>query len=507
MRRRYQICGLMLLVCGMFLAPTMAMGDTKKARPNILFIAIDDLNDWCGVLGGHPQARTPNLDKLAKRGVMFANAYCSAPACNPSRASLMHSIRPSTSGVYINPQDWRRPMQAYVPLNRYFMQNGYYVWGGGKIFHGAFPDAKGWNEYYRGKGNIPRQKLPPDGIGGNMRWGPVDVGDEAMPDTQMTSWAIGKLKQDYDKPFFLAVGYVKPHLAWHAPKKYFDMHPLEKVKLPKVNKSDLNDIPPAGIKMAKPEGDHRKILQKKQWKKAVQAYLATSTFMDGQLGRLFEALANSRHAENTIIILWSDHGWHLGEKEHWRKFALWEEATRVPFLAVVPGVTQPNQKCTRPVTLLDIYPTLVDLAGLPTNKQLEGHSLVPLLKNPETKWAHPAITTHGRNNHAVRTEKWRYIRYADGSEELYDHTKDKMEWTNVAKDARYAKVKVQLAKLLPKKNVPDVPRSKRLRKRGKNKEKNSQTGLTVDVRYLKRFSIFSGELRSEQHRIFARVKQ
>ena len=441
----------------------------RKERPNVLFIAIDDLNDWVGVMGGHPQAITPNLDKFAKSGILFKRAYCSAPACNPSRASLLSGLRPSTTGVYHNPQPWRPVMPQVVTLPDLLRRSGYHVWGGGKIFHGSFPDTKAWDEYFKGSNKFKNNVLPPNGIGGNMRWGPIDVEDEDMPDTQMTDWAIDKLKKKHEQPFFLAVGYIKPHLTWHAPKKYFDMHPLDKVKLPKVNKSDLNDIPPSGIKMAKPGGDHKKITKKGVWKEAVQAYLATSTYMDAQLGRLLQALEDSEYADNTIVIIWSDHGWHLGEKEHWRKFALWEEAARVVMMARAPGMTPPGRECQRTVTLLDIYPTVVELCDVQPKGKLEGHSLVPLLKNPDAEWKHPAITTHGRNNHAVRTERWRYIHYANGEEELYDHDNDPMEWKNLAGDPKFANIKKELSQHFPKVNVPDAPRSKP--KKGKKKKK------------------------------------
>jgi arylsulfatase A-like enzyme len=473
MVQRFSWKVIMLGILAMLLSPNLSWADKSevKSRPNVLFIAIDDLNDWVGVLGGHPQALTPNLDKLAKKGMLFSRAYCAAPSCNPSRASMLTGKRPSTSGVYDNGQPWRSAMPDAVTLPAYFLQHGYLVLGGGKIFHGGFPDAKAWNEYFTGKSKIPTKELPANGIGGNMEWGPVNVDDDAMPDTQLTDWAIQKLKQKHDKPFFMAVGYVKPHLAWHAPKKYFDMHPLDKVQLPKVDPKDLDDVPAAGIRMAKPESDHKKIVEKGVWKEAVQAYLANTTFMDTQLGRLLEALEKSEHAANTIIVLWSDHGWHHGQKEHWRKFALWEQANRVPLVWVVPGTTQTNQKCQRTVNLMDIYPTLVELCQLPSKADLEAHSLVPLLRDPQAKWDHPAVMTWGRNNHAVRSERWRYIRYADGSEELYDHDQDPLEWRNLAKDPQWAGIKKELATHFPKVNAPDAPRVKE----GKKKKEADET--------------------------------
>ena len=223
-----------------------------------------------------------------------------------------------------------------------------------------------------------------------------------------------------------------------------------------IKGDDLDDVPPIGREMSGGR-DHRNVMKYDQWRKAVQGYLASISFTDECVGRVLDALNRSDYAENTIIVFWADHGWHLGEKLHWRKFALWEEATHNPLVFVVPGVTQPNQRCTRPVSLMDIYPTLVDLCGLTPQEQLEGQSLRPLLENPQRAWARPALTTHGKDNHSIRSERWRYIRYSDGTEELYDHQKDKLEWKNIASDPQYNKVKEQLAQWLPKVNVQEIP--------------------------------------------------
>jgi arylsulfatase A-like enzyme len=222
--------------------------------------------------------------------------------------------------------------------------------------------------------------------------------------------------------------------------------------------------------MAKPQGDHARVIKHKQWRKAVQGYLASITFVDTCVGRVIKALDRSAYTDNTIVILWSDHGWHLGEKLHWRKFSLWEEATHNVLMAVAPGITQSGKRCSRPVTMLDIYPTLIELCGLTPKDELEGRSLVPLLKNPKAEWDRPALTTHGRNNHSLRGERYRYIRYSDGTEELYDHEKDALEWINLADDPKYAVVKKQFAKWLPKKNVPDVPRVKAKKNTSKTKK-------------------------------------
>ena len=438
----------------------------EPARPNVLFIAVDDLNDWTTFLGGYPNVKTPNLQRLADSGVFFTRAYCSAPACNPSRASLLCGVRPSTSGVYYNSNPWRAQMPQAVTLPQHFMAHGYKVHGAGKIFHGGFKDPQSWQVYFSRPADPKPENRPVNGIprAAHFDWGPVPVDDDAMADTAVVNFGINFLKEKHDKPFFLAVGLYRPHLPWYVPQKYFDMYPLDKIVLPEVKDDDLEDVPPAGVKMARPEGDHANVLKYKQWEKAVQGYLASITYADAQLGRLLDALDRSGHAKNTVVVLWTDHGWHLGEKLHWRKFTLWEEADRVPMIFTVPGLTKAGTRCDRTVSLLDIYPTLADLCGLPVSKHLEGKSLRPLLADPSAAWERPVVTTYGRNNHAVRSERWRYIRYHDGGEELYDHENDPMEWTNLANDSQYAEVKKQLAGWLPKVNAEEGPRQSKLKR-------------------------------------------
>jgi len=430
--------------------PSAAGADNK---PNILFIAVDDLNDWVKHLGGHPQTLTPNIDRLAQRGVTFQQAHCAAPVCNPSRTALLSGLRPSTSGVYDNGTDWRKVVpESATTLPLHFKNNGYRVVGSGKIYHGAFPRAGDWHEYPAEKGSDPKPKGN-DGVGG-IKFAPLDCEDKDLVDYKTVTAAIEQLNQKHDKPFFLACGLHKPHMPWNVPKRYYEMFPLDKIVLPKVLEADLNDVPPAGVKMARPDGDHAEIVKSGRWKDAVQGYLATIAFADVQVGRLLDALDQSAHKDNTIIVLWGDHGWHLGEKLHWRKFSLWEEATRAPLIFVVPGVTKSGGVCQRTVDFMSIYPTLTELCGLATPKHVEGPSLKALLADPKAAWDRPALTTHLFGNHAVRSEQWRYIRYHDGSEELYDHAKDPQEWTNLAKDAQYDKVKAELAKWLPKVNKP-----------------------------------------------------
>lgn len=430
--------------------------------PNVLFLSVDDLNDWVGVLGKRPDVKTPNIDKLARQGTVFTRAYCPAPACNPSRTSIMTGLRPSTTGVYHNDQPWRPVLKDAVTLTQHFMRHGYTADGGGKIFHNNFNDLASWRHWEKVKGFPAPKVVPANGIPNTAHfdWGPVDARDEDMGDYKTCTWACDFLTKKHDKPFFLAVGTIRPHLPFYAPQKYFDLYPLDKIELPKTLPNDLDDIPPAGVAMANPKGDHARVLAADQWKKAVQGYLACITFADGQLGRVLDALEKSAYRSNTIVVLWSDHGWNLGEKQHWRKFALWEETTRVTFVVNAPGVTKPGTRCERTVNLLDLYPTLTELCGLPKKDGLDAVSMVPLLKDPGAAWDRPAVTTHGRNNHAVRTERWRYIRYADGGEELYDHDADPLEWKNLASDPKFAGVKKELMAQLPKVNAEDAPSQK-----------------------------------------------
>jgi len=431
-----------------------------SAKPNVLFIAADDLNHWVGHLGRNPQTKTPNIDRLAKMGVTFTRANCAAPVCNPSRAALMSGSRPSTTGIYDNGQDWKPVIPKEQTLTTQFLKAGYDVFGAGKIYHSNDHRPGEWTEYAEERrGKLQRHpSAKDDGVGG-IKFCPLDCRDEDMPDYGSVSYGIEKLSQKHDKPFFLAVGLHKPHMPFSVPKKYFDMFPLETIQLPPHRDDDLDDVPAAGVRMAKPDGDHAAILKSGRWKDAVQAYLATIAFCDGQVGRLIDGLQKSAYRDNTIVCFWGDHGWHLGEKLHWRKFALWEEAARTVFIWSAPGVTKPGGVCERPVDFMCIYPTLCDLAGLPKPSHLEGVSIRSLLEDPKAKWDQAAVTTFHKDNHSIRSETWRYIRYADGSEELYNHDTDPYEWANLAKDPQYTSVKADLARFAPKVNVAEQPRT------------------------------------------------
>jgi arylsulfatase A-like enzyme len=350
---------------------------------------------------------------------------------------------------------------------QHFRASGYSARGAGKIFHGTKPgDARSWDDYCgASKGKTPAavKRDPNLSKSAWVPWGPLDCDDGDMYDAKTANWIISKLEKPQEKPFFLAYGLTKPHLAWKVPQKYFDLHPLEGITLPPVKEGDLDDVPAFGKKLArevydvsnrrnvaaKPDGDHANVIANNQWRVAVQAYLATISFADAQIGRVLDALDRSEHAENTIIVLWGDHGWHLGEKEHWRKHALWDVSTRTPLIFSAPEGLAKNKICQRPVSLIDIYPTLIDLCGLPKREGLDGQSLKPLLENPKREWDRPVVITFGYQNHAIQTERWRYIQYYDGGQELYDHDRDPNEWTNLASVSKYSSRKSELAKWLP----------------------------------------------------------
>lgn len=440
---------LLLCVCA---AQFAAAGEPK--RPNVLFIAVDDLNHWVGYLGRNPQTRTPHIDKLAARGVRFTRSYCAAPVCNPSRAALMSGLRPHTSGVYENNDDGRGVIGSEKSLVTTFRRAGYYTAGAGKIYHEAYPRREEWDDYLASAGTNP-EPAGDRGVGG-IKFAPLDCSDEDLREWKIVEYGIAQLQKQHDKPWLLTIGLHKPHMPWNVPRKYFDMHPLEKIELPPTKSDDLADVPPAGVKLAKPQGDHAEMLASGRWKEAVQAYLAAISYADAMIGRLIDALDQSAYRDNTIVVLWGDHGWHLGEKQHWRKFALWEEATRAPLIWLVPGVTAAGGVCERTVDFMSIYPTLTDLCGIDKPAHVQGPSIRALLADPAAPWSQGAVTTYERGNHAVRTEGWRYIRYADGGEELYDEAQDPYEWTNLAALPEHAQRKADLAALLPQSDALDV---------------------------------------------------
>jgi choline-sulfatase len=461
------------VVVAMFAVALAPVTARAAGRPNVLFIAVDDLNDWEGHLGGHPQARTPNMDRLAARGVAFTNAHCQAPLCNPSRTSVLTGLRPSTTGVYaLDP--WFRSAPRWkdiVTLPQYFSRHGYRTYATGKIYHDAYPPRDGRRDgvefdvfgYHGSHGPTPPRKFvkTPADIK-LMDWGPFPARDEDQEDYKVADWAIERLKSvPKDQPFFLSVGFRRPHVPCYASPKWFDLYPEADLVMPPVKEDDRDDVPRFAwyLHWRLPEPRLAWLRESNQWKPLVRAYLACVSFTDGQVGRVLAALDAAGRRDDTVVVLWSDHGFHLGEKGITGKNTLWERSTRVPLIFAGPGVIA-GGRCAAPAELLDLYPTLLELCGLPANEKVEGHSLTPQLRDASAPRVFPAVTTHGPNNHAVRSEKWRYIRYADGSEELYDEKADPNEWTNLAKDARYADVIREHARWLPTVNARPLAGSK-----------------------------------------------
>ncbi len=461
---------------GFVVLSLLALADTASAQgrhggsPNVLFIAIDDLNDWVGCLGGHPQANTPNLDRLARRGTVFLNAHVQAPLCNPSRASLLTGMRPSSTGIYGLAPGIRSVAVTtnVVALPQYFSRNGYFTAGFGKVFHdGSIPAALQKFEFDVW-GPAPGMPLPkekfvhtPDDLRA-MDWGVFPADDRAQPDWITADNAIAQLQnRPKDRPFFLAAGFRLPHVPCFASQKWFGRTPPEsQIVLPPWLEDDRRDTPFFSwyLHWKLPEPRLSWLRKSNQWRPLVRAYLASTTFMDAQLGRVLDALDSSGEGSNTVVVAWSDNGWHLGEKGITGKNSLWERSTRVPLIFAGPGVT-PGGRCVRPAELLDVYPTLVELCGLPAKAGLEGHSLAPQLRNASAPRKWPAITTHNQGNHSVRTEDWRYIHYADGSEELYNLRVDPNEWTNVVQVAANRSLVRKLSSWLPKTDLPPAPGS------------------------------------------------
>jgi len=418
---------------------TLASPAAGATKPNILVIAVDDLNDWVGAFAGHPQALTPNIDRLAARGVRFENAHCQSPVCNPSRASLGVSLYPSTTGIYfLNPDILKSEVARRIPtFPHYFEDQGYAVSGAGKLFHGDSnkQHLPNWAGNFGGMGPLPPKKLTSYPGHPLWDWGAYPEKDDMCPDYKIASWGIDALKKaDKDKPFLLVTGFFRPHVPQYAPQHWLDKFPLDSIRLPEVIADDLKDVSPYAIDITRLKHvapTHEWVLQNQEWKNLVRTYLACVAFVDHQIGRVLDELEQSGHADDTIVILFSDHGFHLGEKERWAKRSLWEEGTRVPLIIAGPGIAG-GKSCTKPVELIDIYPTLLELTGLKPPAALEGDSLLPLLKDPQAEWSHMARTEFGPGNYAIRSEQYRYIHYVDGSEELYDHAKDANEWENLA---------------------------------------------------------------------------
>lgn len=452
---------------------------TNLNKPNVLFITIDDMNDGISLFGKDKPFKTPQIEALAKRGVFFSRAYCASPACNPSRAATLTGLRPHKTGIYGNKTDWRGATIEHSTIPEYFRKHGYYTAGFGKIYHhqsdGAFNDPKAWHTFKK----MDAQYMPKKKLNGarqygsrNTDWGgwPKDEQEHRTIDFKSVGYAIDILKQKQPpspsaqgKPFFLACGIFKPHSPFFAPPKYHKQYEAT-LTLPIRKHDDWNDLPSGATNLMNPKKWFWKGMMKldKQkpgsYRNFVHAYAACCSFADASVGRLLKALDESEYADNTIIILWSDHGFHLGEKDHIEKFALWEKANHIPFIIVDPRNNDSAGKvCHQPIDMTTIFPTLIELCGLPKYDKLHGRSAVDLIEKPSSTWNQPALMTYGFKNHAVRTERWRYIQYADGTEELYDHANDPDEWTNLAGNESYTAVIAKHKKWIPTENEAPKP--------------------------------------------------
>ncbi|WP_159083948.1 sulfatase [Saccharobesus litoralis] len=462
---------------------TVTANNTKPDKPlNVLMIAIDDLNNWGGAWGG--PAITPNLDQLAAQSSFFRNAYSAVPACNPSRVAVMTGQRSETTGAYLNETNFRTLPggQDKVTMPQYFRKLGYEATAAGKIFHhprgqkakpavmsddiswdyqeagptgtGGYQDyvnEQGWAKWHGGIAEYEGLPIIPY-IRKHGIWGPIQQTDEQTGDYHTAKYCADYLEKTHDKPFFLACGIFRPHSPQLAPQKYFDMYPLEDIKLPDVPADDMQDIPNiaqhnwssgfAKLVMSRPE----------EWKRAVQGYLASTTFADAMIGHILEAFNNSQYADNTVLVLWSDHGFQLGHKNRWEKFTFWKQGAGAPFIIKAPGVKPAI--IDNPVSLIDIYPTLIELMQTPSKDDLDGVSLAPLMQQPKQAWPHPAIITYQQGNNAILLDKWNYIQYRDGSQELYNQHQDPEEYHNLAADPQYKSVIDKLKTFIPEVVIP-----------------------------------------------------
>lgn len=423
-------------------AQSSADAQAARSRPNVLFLCIDDLNDWIGALGVYPGVRTPFLDAFAQRSALFSRAYTASPACNPSRTAVLTGYMPNRTGVLLNLQDWRKIVPNILTLPEHFQKNGYTIASAGKVFHFG-QDITLWDAQLPQPGDPVGSNFPkkPD-IDQMLIWGGLNVPEGEMGDVKVASWVEQYLAQPHDRPFFLGVGLFRPHLPWYIPQRYYDMYPLDSIALPPEPPGKLN-LPPGIKELVIPSdgglrlGDHPRMIREGKWREAVQAYLASITFADEQFGRIMAALARSAFADNTIVVVWSDNGFALGQKEVWRKFTLWTESAHVPLIVNAPGVTTPGSRINSPVSLIDLFPTLTDLCALPPGPSDDGASLRPLLADPSRPWDRPAFTVYAQNM-SIRTKQWTMIRYANGDRELYDCEADPLEFRNLARSGKYS---------------------------------------------------------------------
>ncbi|HEY8504813.1 MAG TPA: sulfatase [Gemmataceae bacterium] len=470
-----------LLAALVLAAPAPGQEKAKPQRTNVLLIVSDDLNNDLGCYG-HPAVKSPNIDRLAAGGVRFDRAYCQYPLCSPSRASFLTGRRPNNTGVLRNPgrasvsPHFREFIPNTVTLPQLFKQNGYFAARVGKLYHYGVPrhigtasldDPESWDLTINPRGRDKDEEdkifsLVPGQFGGTLSWMAADGTDGEQTDGIGATEAIELLEKLKDRPFFLAVGFYRPHTPYVAPKKYFDLYPLDSVKLPEIPADHRDGVPPPAFGSAKKE---QAKMTDRQRREAIQAYHASVTFMDAQVGRVLEALEKLGLAENTVVVFFSDHGYHLGEHGLWQKMSLFEQSARVPLIIRAPGKSGNGRAAGGPVELVDVYPTLAELCGLKAPDYLDGTSLVPMLDDPSKTVKQAAFTQVQRgkvSGVSLRTERWRYTEW-DGGErgvQLYDHEHDPQEYHNLAQNPDYAGVVTEMRKLLREGWKPGIAQQK-----------------------------------------------
>lgn len=473
------------LVC-IHLSSTCMIGNADERRPmNVLFIAIDDLNSYPSLMDNYPGIKTPNLDAFAKTAMQFTRAYCPGTMCNPSRSAILSGIAPYRSGIYQNGQKWQDSplLNSVKTLPQAFRDSGYHTMGCGKLYHTKPTNAQWkaqWDDDTGGQGRFAPKVDPnpiPDSVKkpGLFTYGVAE--ESQISDFQLLSYARKRLSSEYDQPFFMAHGIRYPHNPWVVPQRFVDLYPDSDMTFPPpgFKEGDLDDLSDIAKEYAGNPVNRKALHEAGHWKPVLRHYLASVSAADEVFGEVIKALDEGPHAENTIVVVWADHGFHMGEKDHFAKYALWEQTTNVLFMVRVPGVTDSGPRCERTVSLQDIYPTLVDLCNLnDPGHTLDGRSIAPLLSSPETEWPYPALTTHMKEDHAVRSEEYRYIRYHDGSEELYNEATDPHEWTNLASKESSLPIIEQLRSHLPRINADrpkgsSKPKAKRQKKKRKAK--------------------------------------
>jgi len=449
------------------LALALVTTSAAQKKLNVLFIAVDDMNNDLGCFG-HSLVKSPNIDRLAARGLRFDRAYCQFPLCNPSRASVLTGLRPDTTRVFDLRYHFRQGLPDVVTLPQMFMKSGYYVARVGKMYHYGNPgdigtdgldDRSSWQERFNPAGR-DKTALEPDimnytpkrGLGSSMSLLADATGtDLEHTDGKVAAQTIELLEKHKNEPFFIGAGFYKPHCPYVTPKKYFDLYRMEQISLPPLTPDTTTNYPALALSGYKPWPYVG--VTTNQARECKRAYYAAISFVDAQIGRVLDAVDRLGLRDSTVIVFWSDHGYHLGEHGLWFKQSCFEESARVPLIISVPGLKTAGQASPRPVELIDLYPTLADLAGLSPPPGLQGASLRPLLFNPTAEWRRPAFTQVQRGEipgDSVRTDRWRYTRWDRGAkgEELYDHNNDPRELHNLAAIPQYASTVVELKTLL-----------------------------------------------------------